>query len=116
MPSLRFNQSLTAGQVVANLLTGSKFEFMPQDAAVMVYAVSDTPGVQLEVTFGNVIECDQMEIPVFANTAGGPNVNDHRLAAGAARAGDRLACRLFNGGALQTAPVGTRVLVEIRPL
>jgi hypothetical protein len=120
MPSLRFNQpGLTAGQVIPNLLTGSKFEFLPVDAAIIVYGVSDTPGVQVEVTFGNVIECDQMELPVLANNAAsgaGPNTNDHRLAAGAARAGDRLAVRIFNSGATQTAPAGARVLVEIRPL
>lgn len=113
MPSLRFNQgSIAAGGTVLNLLTGSKFEYLPQPAAVVVYGTADAAGLQLELTFGNVIECDQMEVPILAGA--GPNVDQHRLAAGVGAAGDRIQARLQNTSAVAIA--ASRFLFEIRPL
>lgn len=115
MPTLRFNtQIAAAGAQVANLLTGSKFEYMPGPASVIVYAVSDAAGVDLEASAGNTVETDALELPVAALTVG-PNIQDHRVAAFTAMGGDRLTLRLFNraGGA---GPFFVRTLVEIRPL
>ena len=113
MPSLRFTTTaLAAGGIVQNLLTGSKFEYLPSPAAIIVYAVADAAGVQLELTFGNVIECDQMDLPVAAATVG-PLISDHRVASGIAAAGDRLQIKLQNTGAGAT---NIRTFVDIRPL
>ena len=111
MPSLRFVTSLAIGAVNQNILSGSKFEYIPQPSAVFVYACADGTGVNMEVAFGNVIEADQMEIPVTATE--GPNVVDHRLVSGVAAAGDRIQVRLQNGsGAARIV----RTLIEIRPV
>jgi hypothetical protein len=113
MPSLRFvTTALAAGGIVQNLLTGSKFEYLPSAAAITVYAVADAAGVQLELTFGNVIECDQMDLPVKAATVG-PNRSDDLIAAGVAAPGDRLQIKLQNTGAGAT---NIRTMVDIRPL
>ncbi len=115
MPSLRFNQgSIAAGGSVTNVLSGSKFEFLPSPAVVSVFGVTATAGMQMELTFGNVIECDQMEIPVLAAASGGPNRSDHLLASGVAAAGDRIVLKLTNVSA--GAIVDTRLLVDIKPL
>lgn len=113
MPSLRFTTTaLAAGGIVQNLLTGSKFEYLPSPAAVVVYACADAAGVQLELTFGNVIECDQMDLPVRAATVG-PLLSDDRIASGVAAAGDRLQIKLQNTGGAGT---NIRTFVDIRPL
>lgn len=113
MPSLRFNQgSIAAGGIVLNLLTGSKFEYLPQPAAIMVYGTADAAGLQMELTFGNVIECDQMEVPILA--AAGPNRSDHLLASGVGAAGDRIQLRLQNTSGAAIA--ASRFLIDIRPL
>lgn len=114
MPSLRFvTTALGAGGVIQNLLTGSKFEYLPAPAAVIVYAAADAAGVNMEVAFGNVIEADQLDIPVGPAAGQGPNLQDHRIASGVAAAGDRLQVRLQNTGGAAT---NIRTLVEIRPL
>lgn len=113
MPSLRFvTTALGAGATVQNLLTGSKFEYLPSPAAIMVYSCADAAGVQLELTFGNVIECDQMDLPVKAATVG-PLRSDDLIASGVAAAGDRLQIKLQNTGGAAT---NIRTLVDIRPL
>lgn len=114
MPSLRFvTTALGAGATVQNLLTGSKFEYLPSPAAIIVYAVASAIGVQLELTFGNVIECDQMDIPVEPAANQGPNLQDHRIASGVAAAGDRLQIKLQNTSA---GAITIRTFIDIRPL
>jgi len=116
MPTLRFSTTIAAaGGSVPNLLTGSKFEYMPGPAAVIVYATATVAGVELECSAGNTVETDLLELPVNTSVAlTGPSVQDDRVAAFTAMAGDRLTLRLFNraGG----AGVIVRTLVEIRPL
>lgn len=117
MPTLRFNTTIAAaGGQVANLLAGSKFEYMPGPASIVVYACGDQAGVDLECSAGNSVETDSLEIPaVTAADAGtGPSVQDHRVAAFLAAPGDRLTLRLFNRAGGAGAIV--RTLVEIRPL
>lgn len=113
MPTLRFNQgSIAPGGIVTNLLAGSKFEFLPQPSAIIVYGTADAAGLQMELTFGNVIECDQMEVPILAGA--GPNIQDHRLAAGVGAAGDRVVLKLQNTSGAAIA--ASRFLIEIRPI
>ena len=82
MPSLRFVQAIAVNGTVTNLLNGSKFEFLPVTSMVEVYAVSDVADTNLELTLGNVIEFDQMAVPLFAAASGGPNLQDHRIGGG----------------------------------
>jgi hypothetical protein len=115
MPTLRFNTDIpAAGGSVPNLLTGSKFEYLPGPATVIVYAVATVAGVDMECTAGNTVETDALEVPLQPLAGVGPSVQDDRIASFTAAAGDRLTIRLFNraGG----AGVDVRTLVEIRPL
>jgi len=116
MPSIRDSRSVAAATTVSNILAGSKFEFMPQAAAIMVYAVQDlaTGGpVIMDVTFGNVVEGDALVVPSY--TVGlGPDTQNHLIASGVAAPGDRLQISLQNTHATNAAPV--RTLVVIRPI
>lgn len=115
MPTLRFNTTIAAaGGTVANLLTGSKFEYLPVPATVVVYAVAGVAGVDLECTAGNTVETDSLEIGVQSVANAGPSVQDDRIAAFTAAAGDRLTLRLFNRAGGVNAVI--RTLVEIRPV
>ena len=113
MPTLRFNTTIAAaGGTVANLLTGSKFEYLPVPAAVIVYSVAEVAGVDLECAAGNTVETDSLEIPVRATN--GPDVDKDRVASFVGAAGDRLQLKLFNRAGGAGAVI--RTLVEIRPL
>lgn len=115
MPTLRFNTTIAAaGGTVANLLTGSKFEYLPVPATVIIYAVAGVAGVDLELTAGNTVETDSLEIPLQSVVGAGPSVLDDRIASCTAAAGDRLTVRLFNRAGGVNAVI--RTLVEIRPL
>lgn len=115
MPTLRFTGTIAAaGGQVPNLLTGSKFEYLPGAASILVYGVTSVAGVDLEATAGNTVETDSLEIPLQPAAGVGPSIQDDRIAAFTGMPGDRLTLRLFNraGG----AGVAYRVLVEIRPI
>jgi len=115
MPSIRDSRTVAAGVTVSNILAGSKFEFMPQAAAILVYAIHDAGGpVIMDITFGNVVEGDAMVVPITATAGDGPNIQDHLLASGVAAPGDRLQIKVQNTSAATTANV--RTLVQIRPL
>lgn len=115
MPTLRFNTTIAAaGGSVANLLTGSKFEYLPGPASIIVYAVGSVAGVDMECSAGNTVETDALEVPLQSVAGAGPSVNDDRVAAFTAMGGDRLTVRLFNRAGGAGAIV--RTLVEIRPL
>jgi hypothetical protein len=131
MPSMRFvSGPLTAGQIVTNVLSGSKFEFLPVASMVEVYAVTDSgaaanAGVQMELTLGNVIEFDQMEVPSVSNNSvspgiglygQGPNLQDHRVGGGVGAAGDRVVIKLQQGSVAQAAANTVRTLVVITPV
>ncbi|MCI0582609.1 MAG: hypothetical protein L0227_06885 [Chloroflexi bacterium] len=117
MPTQRFEVAVAAGGTVLNLVAGTKFEFLPVDASIMIYAVQDgglvpAGGVTMDVSYGNVIDADAVSIPSF--TAGqGPNRLDHQVSAGVARAGDRLQVKIHNGTATTS---NVRTLVEYRPI
>lgn len=112
MPSLRFVQAIAVNGTVTNLLNGSKFEFLPVPSMVEVYAVSDVADTNLELTLGNVIEFDQMLVPIFATASGGPNLQDHRIGGGVGAAGDRV---VLKANAI-TVVASLRVLVVITPV
>lgn len=114
MPTLRFESSLAAGATDTNILAGSKFEILPFNSAVSVFAVqdgADAGDLKADFTLGNVIEIDDAAVPTFTPNQG-PNRQDHLLGAGVARAHDRLQIKLVNGDAVNAA--NYRILVDIR--
>ncbi len=117
MPTIRDERQLAAGATVANILAGSQFEFMRVPSHIAVYAVRDGPGVagllNLDASFGNVIETDSTAVPT--KLAGfGPNTNEDQVVSAVASAGDRIVLRLRNtdGANVQNA----RTLIKITPL
>ena len=115
MPSIRDSRTVAAGVTVVNLLSGSKFEFMPVPAAVLVYAMHDAGGpVLMDVTFGNVVEGDALVVPSTGTAGAGPFLDADLLASGVAAAGDRLQIKVTNTHATTTANL--RTVVQIRPL
>ena len=117
MPTIRDERAVAAGATVANILAGSQFEFMRVPSHIAVYAVRDGAGVagllNLDASFGNVIETDAAQVPTFG--AGlGPNTNEHQIVSAVAAAGDRLVLRLRNGDGANAQ--NSRVLVKITPL
>ena len=113
MQTLRLSNTVAIGATVQNLVAGSKFEFLPVNAAVRIYAVSELGDAVVDFTLGNVVVGDDLLIP-FQPAAGiGPNVNEHRIATGAGLAGDRIQLRVTNPNA---APQDVRFLIEILPV
>lgn len=113
MPTIRRTQSLTANQVVDNVLQGSQFEFIQVPSRVQIYAVYQVTAAgvgEVEVFFGQELQCSQ-EAPNVV-TAGGPTVPDDIIVDDYAAPGDRLVVRVVEtaGG---TADV--RILVKITP-
>ncbi len=115
MPTIRdVRNGLAAGGVVDNILAGSKFEFPRVPTAVIVYAVEDgaavNGAVHLTMTLGNAVDIDDISLPTAA-VGDGPNINQHKIGAALADAGDRIQIRLQNTGA---GAVNVRTLVEFR--
>jgi len=117
MPTIRDERQVAIGATVANILSGSQFEFMRVPSHIAVYAVRDGGGAEgllnLDVSFGNTIEADSLQVPTKA--AGlGPNINEDQAVSAVAAAGDRIVLRLRNtDGAFAQE---SRVLVKITPL
>ena len=118
MPSIRQSTALAIGAVNTNILAGSKFEFLPNPCAIVVYAVVDAAGdalagVNLELSMGNVVEADAIRVPREPTAGTGPDMQNHRVAAGVGAGGDRIQIRLSNQSG---AAAVVRTLTEIRPL
>ena len=112
MPVVRDERAIAAGASVTNILTGSKFEFLGRNSVVEIFSVMDGPAVGtvvMDVTFGNVLEGDGLQLPTMTATLG-PNRNDHKLISALAQAGDRLQIKIANNGAAQA---NCRTLVVI---
>jgi len=116
MPTIRDSRDLATNAQVANILSGSQFEFMRVPSAITIYAAQNggaSAPVFMDVSFGNAIEGDSVAIPEVALDTDGPNVNQHQVIAGVAAAGDRLVVRLRNTA---SATASIRTLVKITPL
>jgi len=117
MPVFKFAERLAANAVNNNIMAGSKFEFLPRNGVVRVYAVQDPPAgvenINIDFTLGNVVIGDDLPCNFTATEAVGPDRNTDLLATGVAAAGDRIQIRAQEtGGLLQDY----RVLVEINEL
>jgi len=116
VPTIRDERSVAAGTNVANILSGSQFEFMGVPSHIAIYSVMDTAdagSVFLDASFGNVIETDSAAVPLFTATLG-PNTNEHQIVSAVAAAGDRLVIRIRNTDAVNASAI--RTLVKITPL
>lgn len=111
MPIFQFNESLAAGATNVNIMTGSKFEFLPRNSVVRIYAAQDLADLgEMDISLGNVVIGE--DLAMNQKTAGlGPDRNQDLLAQAAGMAGDRIQIRVREtGGAAATV---YRVLVEI---
>jgi hypothetical protein len=117
VPTIRLSDTLAIGASDSNIIAGSKFEFMPTNMAVTIFAVQDgaaTGALTLDVTFGNAVEGDDLAVPDSDAVGTGPDRDKHLIASGVAAAGDRLQLKLVNGDAV--AASNYRVLVDLRPI
>jgi len=110
---------LAGGAVINNIMAGNKFEFLPRNGVVRVYASQDvSAGVQgnteLDFTLGNVVVGDDLACNGAAAIGIGPDRNTDLLATGVAMAGDRIQIRAQNTDA--ALPSNFRVLVEINDI
>jgi hypothetical protein len=121
MPVFKFQDTAAANAVNNNIMTGSKYEFLPRNSVVSVYAAQDLtlpgafPTVQnmnMDFTLGNVVIGDNLPLPALANGTG-PNRNEDLLAQGVGAAGDRIQIRTVE---TVGAPANYRVLVQINEL
>lgn len=118
MPVFKFQDTALANAVNNNIMTGSKFEFLPRNSVVSIYAAQDLTGfpgtnnINLDFTLGNVVIGDNLPLSAL-NDGTGPNRNEDLLAQGVGAAGDRIQIRTVEtaGG-----PQDYRVLVQINEL
>ena len=112
---LRFENTLNAGNTVANLLAGTFMERLGGRAEVLtVYGVIDDDAalvgdVTAEIRLGNVILADAAVVPMVLIRTG-PDRNKHLIAKGVGAPFDLVQIRLFNGDAAANA--GYRFLIE----
>jgi hypothetical protein len=116
VPTIRDNTQIAGGASIANLIAGSKFEFMPRAMAIAIYSVEDNAtaagDVTMDVTFGNAVEGDSLAVPTFTANLG-PDKDKHLIASGIAAAGDRLQLKVNNAG---VAAANLRTLIDLRPI
>jgi predicted ribosome-associated RNA-binding protein Tma20 len=109
---IRIRNSLTAGQVVDNILAGRSIEFAPEDSKLTLAACTTATGVNLGLRLTDEVVLDESTVPF--TTSGDPILPDHIVVANQAVArGDHLILRA------QNTTAGTLVLialVEVTPL
>jgi len=115
MPTIRNVTALAAGAQVANVLTGSQFEFLGAISRVQVYAIDDSGGAggvgEVEIFFGQELQFTQSPVNI---KAAGPNVPDDLLIDDFGALGDRLVIRVSETGGAAGATLNT--LVKITPV
>jgi len=110
MPLVRKEQSILAGAVLDNVMTGSIYEFMPWNAAVNIGINGSATGLVATINSGSdtVLE----EAPINVSTAF-PVIPDDMFAQDVAAGGERLVIKIRNtsGGTLVA-----RSLVQLTPV
>lgn len=117
MPVFKDVQTVATSGVVTNIMAGSKFEFLPRNSVIRIYASQDgtTRNVDLDFTLGNVVVGDSLAPNRSAAVGVGPDRNTDLLATGVGAAGDRIQIRAQETtGVAGGQPI--RVLVEINEL
>jgi len=111
MPVVRDRRvALAASAVVANIMTGSEFERLPQPARIRVAIATDAVDATADVSFGNVIQGTAIALPLEPGAGQGPRLPEELLIDDMADAGDLLLVRLRNG---PTAAADIRTIVRI---
>ena len=92
MPIIREALTFTANEVKTNILSGSKFEFLPRPSVVRVYASQSTANeVELDFSLGNVVVFE--DVNPNAGTAGAVNRDTDLIGQGVGAGGDRIQIR-----------------------
>lgn len=117
MPIFKYVDTIATSGVVTNIMQGSKFEFLPRNSVIRIYAVQDITAalgnVDLDFTLGNVVVGDGLA-PNRVALGEGPDRNRDLLATGVGAGGDRIQIRAQETDAGTGMPI--RVLVEINEL
>lgn len=116
MSVIRKEVVINAATTETNLLAGSKFEFLGRNSVVEVFACQDgaDPGtVSMDVSFGNVLEGDDLDIATHTATLG-PERDKHKVISAVAQAGDRIQLKVTNSDAANNSNL--RYLVVITAL
>jgi len=118
---LKLTNTILSGTTNDNLLTGSKFDYLGNDAVVTIYQIQDIvagSSISTDFTLGNVVVGDDLvcnSIPAGAATAGqGPRTNEDVLAQGAGKAGDRITVRVRETTGIATADgiIRTQIVIQ----
>lgn len=110
MPTITDRRSVAANAVVANVLTGSQFEFMPFDGAVEFGLVAAATGMNASVTSGTDVLQQDQEVSAQNRL---PIYPDDFLLTDVAAAGERLVVALRN---TTGAAIVAFTVVKITPI
>lgn len=110
MPVIQIEQSVAAGAVVNNLLSGSAFEFLRQNSLVSMGVVQSATGCFATIQSGADIVAEEFS-PAIKTTF--PLIPDEMYYSDVGAAGDRLVVRFRNPTA---GAITARVIAQITPL
>lgn len=118
MSIIHVNPSIPANQTVANILSGSAFEFPTRHSKIDFGIVAAAEGLVARVQFGNQIIAESMAVPVasagaVAGSIRGPVIPDELQIRDVALGGSRLVVAVTNTTA---AAIVCRALVATTPL
>ena len=122
MPSFALRTNIPANQTVANILTGSAFEFASRDEKVAIAQVQEHNGTPFTnrpqdilstVQFGSDVQLESGATMIEATLGGGPLIPQNVVVDDVAAAGDRLVIRVENTTA---AAIDVSTIVRILPL
>lgn len=116
--TLKLRTVVPSGTTNNNLLTGSKFDYLPMPAVVKIFQVQDivmAGNVETIFTLGNVVVGDQL-IPNIPGANLGPRTNEDLLAEGVGRAGDRIQIQVRETTGTAGADQVVRTLIVIEDI
>lgn len=112
MPTFINETTLTANQVVANIMAGSQFEFVQRPTRVQVYSLAEAGDtVDMQVFFGQELQMALSRLGVGAAAGAGPVVPDDLLIDDIAAPLDRLTIGVNEATGLAAGIVRTRVVL-----
>lgn len=104
MPMIMIEQSIAAGAVNNNLVSGSAFEFAKQRQVVSLGVVQSATGMFCTIQAGSDIIAEEFSLPILTTY---PIIPDNMYFTDVMEPGDRLVIRVRNptGGALTARAV-----------